>query len=321
MIPKNAFDSEYIVLDPQRYLRLFRRKFGSIMAVTLLAAGLAGLVAFFGLKPVYEAQTTLLVIHNQTDQPKENAAANNLEDLIANITKLPELTIKSYLEQIKNPLLLKKLSAKLGLNPQEYPLKRLQRMIIVTAIKDTNLIQIRVDHTDPKLAVTIAQTITKLLLDSVSENSKQQMAKSLAFLNSQLQDVEAELTSLQRQNPEPDGVKRRITRLEQTANLMIEKMIQTQITESVSYGDTSLQEIYPPALLDEPVRPHKNLLMAGAGLIGFFSALLLIGVGERNHPRAYSKTDIESFAELTVVGEIPHFKPVRNGQLRRWRHA
>ncbi len=321
MIPKNAFDPEYIVLDTKRYLRLFRRKFGLIVAVTLLTVGLAGLVAFLGLEPVYEAQTTLLVIHNQTEQPKENGAANNLEDLIANITMLPELTIKSYLEQIKNPLLLKKLSARLRLNPQKYPLKRLQRMIIVTAIKDTNLIQIRVDHTDPKLAVAIAKTITKLLLDSVSENSKQQMAKSLAFLNSQLQDVETELASLQRQNPEAAGVKRRIARLEQTSNLMLEKMIQTRITESVSYGDTSLQEIYPPALLDEPVRPDKNLLMAGAGLIGFVSALFSIGVGERNHPKAYFKEDIELFAGLTVVGEIPHFKPVRNDQVRRWRHA
>lgn len=163
-----------------------------IALITLTTILVAGIISFFVLPPVYEAQTTLLVVQGE-DKTTTRYVQNDLESVIGNLSRLPEMTIKTYVEQIKDPVLIAEVIKKLELQNDGYTVESLQKMIEAEAIKDTNLIEVRVQNTDDKLAKNITQNLTELLLASISKNTQEQMSKSVIFLQQQIDAVSKDL--------------------------------------------------------------------------------------------------------------------------------
>ena len=161
---------------------------------TLLAVLVSGVMSYFILPPVYEAQTTLLVVQGEKQKVTRNET-DDLESLIGSISRLPEMTIRTYIEQIKNPVLLSNVITKLDLAKDGYSIEALSGMITAVAIKDTNLIDVRVRNTDGQLARSIAAALTELFLDVISQNTQAQMSKSVKFLQDQADAVQVELSA------------------------------------------------------------------------------------------------------------------------------
>lgn len=185
-------NEQYIELDLKEMLEIMLQYKALIITVTLVAILAAGFMAFFVLPPVYEAETTLLVV--QGDK-KNTTVANpdNLESLINDISQLPQMSINTYVAQIKEPVMLSRVIQALHLEEQNYSFKDLDTMITAANSKDTNLITVSVQNTDPKLAVDIADTLTSEFLNSISENNQAQMSKSVQFLQEQADLVSKQL--------------------------------------------------------------------------------------------------------------------------------
>lgn len=185
-----------------------------IILITFLAIIVSGIMSFFVLPPVYEAQTNLLVVQGD-DKTTTRYTTDDLEALIGSISRLPEMTIMTYVQQIKNPVLLNDVINKLELAAQGYTIESMAKLIEANSIKDTNLIEVRVQNTDPQLAKSIAATLTDLLLESISKSSQEQMSKSVSFLQEQADSVKKELETERSKLKELDSRPRSVLYLEQ----------------------------------------------------------------------------------------------------------
>lgn len=421
MEQEREVQQEAMEIDLQEILRVLGKWKTMIVLITLFGILVAGILSFFILPPVYEAQTTLLVVQGEQKNTASKAQPDNLESMISDISRLPEMTIKTYVEQLKNPVLLGEVIKKLDLTTQNYSYTSLGGMITATSIKDTNLIKVTVQNTDPQLAIAIGDTLTELFLESISKNNQQQMSKSVQFLQEQAAKVSQELvqqrsllkeydsrpgslTYLQQQqdsymsdlnkyrssyqeatiayqqlhtglgelerqlaqtpqtlvsgqdNPlylslkekialkttemaerdsqmkttgnyiselekklntlqvevtdkkgEGELIQGKVAELEKTYQLLTEKITQTQISQSVNLGDTSLLVVSPSTASDSPIKPNKKLNIAIAALLGLIFSVAMAFVLEMLDNKINTKKDVEKYLKLPVLGEIPVF--------------
>lgn len=182
-----------------------------IAAITLVAVLTSGVLSYFVLSPVYESKVTLMVAM-ATDKTTNinNNNGDNLENLINNISRIPTLTMNTYVNQLKSQILLQRVQERLNLDPQVYSLSTLSGSIVATAIKDSNLIEVTVSHNDPMMASKIAKTLSEQYLALISENNQSNMTRSVGFLEDQRINVEKELdqvlAQLKQFDSQPYGV-------------------------------------------------------------------------------------------------------------------
>jgi capsular polysaccharide biosynthesis protein len=83
-------------------------------------------------------------------------------------------------------------------------------MIEANVMQDSNLIQVKVNHTDPLLAAQIANALTEEYLQLMTEKNQEQMSRSVTFLENQAKLTDKELSSaeqkLQEFQSQPRGV-------------------------------------------------------------------------------------------------------------------
>lgn len=215
-------------IDLRRIFEVLARWRWLIALLTIMAVLTAGILSFFILPPIYEAQTTLLVV--QGEKKVTRSEGDDLESIIGSMSRLPEMTIKTYVEQTKDPALLGQVIKKLDLTSQGYTVENLLNIVSATAIKDTNLIEVKAQSPDPQLAKSIAGTLTELLLESISKNSQDQMSKSVVFLEEQAgavkKDLEEERAKLKALEARP----RSTSFLEQERNRITQDLSKYQST-------------------------------------------------------------------------------------------
>lgn len=164
-----------IVLDGKKIIAI-------VMCVTLLASIVA---SFFIMKPSYEAKTVLLTADVQVG----NTNLENLNNVIDSYNKYPEMTVATYLEQVKSPEVLAQTIETLKLKDKEenpYTVQALASMIKVSNTKDTNLIDVTVTHKDPENAANIANALGKSFINFITENIRNRSKEAAKLLQEQL---------------------------------------------------------------------------------------------------------------------------------------
>ncbi|MGB9919731.1 MAG: GumC family protein [Moorellales bacterium] len=198
---------EYI--DLRQYLRVVWRHRFMVVLVTLSAAVTAWLVSALVLPPVYEAKAVLMVMQ-PAEQRQTQVREEGLESVVSPVSRPPAMTVNTYVGQIETEALLARVIKRLNLDPVVYTPAGLAGMVQAQAVKDTDLIEIRVRNGDPKLAADIANALSQEFLAFISENNQTQMAKSVEFLEQQRQNVQKELaqvaSALKEFNSKPRGV-------------------------------------------------------------------------------------------------------------------
>lgn len=227
-------------LELRDYLEIIRKWRTMIILFTVIAVVTSGIFSFFVIPPVYETKAILMVTRPAQSQSRP-ANQEGLESVVGAVSSLPEMTVNSYVGQVTTPVVLKRVIKKLQLDPVLYTPESLAGMITVEAVKDTNLIEIKVQHNDPKLAASIANTLAGEFLAFISENSEAQMAKSVEFLQQQRQNVEKDLVAateaLKQFNARPRGVELLQKEVEKrTADL-------TEYQSKLTIGRVELQQL------------------------------------------------------------------------------
>jgi len=181
------------VIDLRRYLKVLQKWSRVIIAGTLLSVLTAGILSWFILPPVYEAGALLLVTQPAEKERVVTQQQGGVEEVVRPLTQLPEMTMNTYVGQLKATALLDRVIKRLKLDPLLYTPASLSRMIKATAVKDSNLIEVKVQNTDPVLAAAIANTLCHEFLQLISEKNQEQMTRSVAFLQKQRNECDVKL--------------------------------------------------------------------------------------------------------------------------------
>lgn len=148
-------------IDLREYFHIIKKRAWIIALITILAMVTSGIISFFVLSPVYEANTTLIV------NTEQNKSTNNMitGDQLA-VTQKLTLT---YGEIIKSRSVLNSVIKKLDLN-MDY--EDLEKSIKVSQVKDTQIMSITVQNTNPKIARDIANSIPTVFSKEVKRITK-----------------------------------------------------------------------------------------------------------------------------------------------------
>lgn len=150
---------EEMEIDLKEYLDIIWNRKWIIVAITAIAILISAIVSFFILEPIYETSTTILIgksnASNQAINNEEILLNKNLVNTYSNI-----ITSATVLNEVGDNL-------KLQITPDE-----LYQKIKVNPIVDTEIIEIKVNDENPKLATDIANELSKVSIKNVQDIMK-----------------------------------------------------------------------------------------------------------------------------------------------------
>lgn len=146
-------------IDLREYLTIIKKKAWIIAAITAVTTFVSAFLSFFVLSPVYEAKTTLIV---NTDQ-------KNDDTITGDEFSVTQRLAVTYGEIIKSRTVLEPVIEKLGL---DISYDDLSKMVTVSPVKDTQIINISVQDTNPLKAKDIANSIPEVFTKEVKRITK-----------------------------------------------------------------------------------------------------------------------------------------------------
>jgi len=134
-------------LDLRSILTTLRRRVWLIFSLPVLAAVAAGLISFYLLAPAYAASTSMWVV-------KEGSGQLNYNDLM-----LSRNLTKTYAEVARSRAVLNDAIKIAGV--ADLTASQLQKMITVTPVRDTEIIQFTIEDGDPRRAAALAGAVAE----------------------------------------------------------------------------------------------------------------------------------------------------------------
>jgi polysaccharide biosynthesis transport protein len=190
-----------------------------IIIMTMLALISSGIISFFLLPTEYVAKAILLTnpINLSTTKTTGNITIDNL-------SKLPNLTIDYYLQQLKSPVVLENTIKKLDLRTKSgayISVGSLAGMISASIVTNSSQIMITVTSSDPEQAAGIANTLGQSLSDYLVLAIRDQIQQLVDLISSQMasqQDILIEkiqaVSDFINQNGDVDLLQNEVTNLQ-----------------------------------------------------------------------------------------------------------
>ena len=146
-------------IDLSKYFFVLKKKMWLICLSAIVCGGISGLVSFYILEPVYEANTSLIV-----NKEIKKTQITTTDDL----NYVQKLAI-TYGEIIKSRTVITSKIEKLKL---DMTYEELEKIISVSNVSDTQIIKISIEHKNPVLATKICNTIPEIFTKEVQRISK-----------------------------------------------------------------------------------------------------------------------------------------------------
>lgn len=162
----------------------------TIAIITLVAILIATVFSFVILKPTYEAKMVLMTSNLGSNANNRNLDPSNVEDMLDIMSQFPNLNLETYREQIKSPEVLSKTIEDLNLQ-DKYTITGLGNRIQLETIKDTQMITIKMEDSDPEEAAAIVNKLGENFIAFVTDKAKENATKTFAYVESQM-DIEKE---------------------------------------------------------------------------------------------------------------------------------
>jgi len=137
-------------------LQTLKKRLALIMAITLTAVIISGVVSFFFLTPTYQTSTQILV-----NQQNEEQAMYNPSQVQTNLQ-----LINTYNVIIKSPAILDLVIKELNL---DLTAQQLNEKITVGSEKDSQVVNISVQDENPQTAAGIANTVADVFSKEIAE--------------------------------------------------------------------------------------------------------------------------------------------------------
>jgi succinoglycan biosynthesis transport protein ExoP len=223
---------EELEIDLRQILSVLKKWRNLIIVMTILCGFAAGILSWFVLPPIYQSQT-LLMVTQATDKLQAvptNTGDGDLDNVVNNVSRLPVLTMSTYLGQLKSETLMNRIIKDLDLDPEQYTPAALAGMIEAQVVKDSNLIEVKVTSPDAVLASRIANTLCDEYLKLMTEKNQEQMTRSMVFLDKQKKLNDEQLTKAEDKLKEFQSLPRGVAVLEAEFAKMSEDAVTARST-------------------------------------------------------------------------------------------
>ncbi|GAB6086148.1 GumC family protein [Alkaliphilus crotonatoxidans] len=187
---------------------LIKRKI-IIIGITIVSILLSAVVSFLILEPVYETRMVLMASQYSDKIQSTQTTGEGIDSILNSLSQYPTMTLETYRQQITAPRVMRETIAQLGLE-EEYDVASLAEAITLETIKDTNLISIKMQHTDPEKAAQIVNKVGENFVVFVADKAKENATTSSAYVESQMaiekEKLDAALEELKEFLSQPRGV-------------------------------------------------------------------------------------------------------------------
>ena len=156
-------------IDLREYVDIVKKRFWLIALITIIASLVSGLVSFYVLEPTYETGVTLMVNKSKSQEDKEITN----DDVMVN-----QKLALTYGEIARSRKVLSKVINDLNLN---YTYEELSEAVTISPVKDTEIISIKVQNTNPNLAYKIANKIPETFSKEVRRITKADSVEVLDY--------------------------------------------------------------------------------------------------------------------------------------------
>lgn len=304
-------------MELRQFLAVILKRLWLILFATVLVTGMTFLLSITS-TPIYQSTTTVEI--DQGADPRSDPYS---------ALRTSEMVASTYVEQMRAPVLLREVARRLGL---ELSPGQLQEMLSVEQIRDTQLIRIAAESSDPALAQALAETVAQVFIAREAGQQQARFQAGLDEIEAQIAQVEASIETTQRavvslgdpMDPQnvnmPEFARLELTGLEsqltsdQTRLVILLRSAEDFRLAMARYTDVIA--IFSPAELPaSPVRPRTMLnavlgLISGA-VLGVSTAFLL----EYLDDTIRTAEDVRQALPLGVLGALPQLKE-GNDQVR-----
>ncbi len=286
-------------MELKQYASLLWRWAWLIALGTVLAA-VSAYVTSKLTTPVYSASATLLINQAPNDKATDYTSILTSERLA-----------RTYSELLKQRPVLEETISSLGL---DLTTETLGRQVEVQLVRDTQLIKLTVEDTDPARAALLANTIPQVFSQQNQELQASRYAASKNSLSQQLDDINRQISQTQGAiddigSPKTAAEETELNRLQ--ANLAQYRQSYTgllQSYENVRLAEASatsnISVVEPATVPERPVRPRTLMNTALAGVVGLMLAVGVIFLIEYLDDSIRSPDQVREVLGLPVIGVI-----------------
>ena len=294
-------------IDLRQYLQVLRRWVWLILGCTV-AAALAAFIVSSQLPPVYRASATLLV---------RLAPSSGINEYTAVLTS--ERLATTYSQMVTGRPVMEEVIRQMGL-PETA--EQLVKRVKVEVLRNTQLIRVSVEDTDPTRAADIANTIVAVFVTQTQAIQQSRYADSLASLQAQMeelarliQETQIELERLGEPRTEQEKVNKAqlesiLAGYRNTYVGLVQSYEQMRLTATQS-TDTLviLEKAQAPT---EPVRPRKGMNTALAAVLGAMVAVFAAFVIEYLDDTLKTSDDVNRTLGLPTLSAIGRLEEGQN---------
>lgn len=148
-------------LDLKKLIGIFWNKRLHIIVITVIAMIIGTIYSFYFVTPQYESYTKVVLVKDSSGSEGGSSSEITTTDL-----GLAQKLIGTYSQLVKSKTILRKTINNLGINETE---TSLEKKISVKEITDTEMLKITVRDEDPVQAMRIANEVTAVFADTVSD--------------------------------------------------------------------------------------------------------------------------------------------------------
>lgn len=293
-----AYSEEEATIDLRQYIALFLQWWWLIAVATLLA----GTVAFFvsrQMAPVYQASTTVLI--------NEAPSISKTTDYTSIMTS--ERLAKTYSEMmVKRPVIesvIERLSLPITFGD-------LKDTITVSPVRDTQLVSIQVESTNPGLAAAIANAVVVVFQEQIQETQTSRFAASKESLQTQISDMEERIAATRgeltkaKSSADIDRLETRLSQYEQIYSNLSLSYEQVRLAEAQTLSNVvQVEQAVVPTV---PIRPKtmQNTLLAA--VVGAMLAVGGIFAYDALDDTVKNPEEITKTLRLPILGIISHYE-------------
>ena len=269
-----------------------------LLALSTLLAGAAAYFVSKRITPVYEAVTTVLI---------NEAPANRATDYSAIVAS--ERQARTYAQLLSKQPVMEGVINRLGLDVESGDLKK---AVEVSPLRDTTLIEVSVENTDPVLAADIANAIVAEFSEQIQELQSSRYAESKLSLSNQLEQIDQQIQQssealLHLEDTDGDPAERikleeNLAQHQQTYALLLQSYEQVRLAEAQSTSNViQVEPAIPP---EDPIRPRTFMNTLLAAVVGLFLAIGGVFLIEALDDTLRNPDDVQRELDLPVLGLI-----------------
>lgn len=291
-------------IDLRRYLALIIHWWWLILLTTFLAATVSYLISR-QMTPIYRASTMILINEATSGQAADYSSLLTSERLASTYARI--ITTRPVLEMVIYRL-------GLTLTPNQ-----LASMVTVTPVRDTQLVVITVESTNPGLSGAVANALYLVFSEQIQETQSSRYSASKESLRVQMTETENEIAELRQAIAtanDPSEIDRLETRFNQYrqiyANLLVSyEQIRTAEAQTLS-NVVQLEKAIAPT---SPIKPRTMQNTFIGAIIGLAISIGGIFLADALDDTVKSPDEITRRLRLPIMGAITRYEEPEDGQL------